>query len=173
MEVEEAMNTFMKKEVEGEQRDNQGSEIDLEPGEILDAPKDGWGRIDQEPVQIIDLGEVGDTSNDDVTMAHDLRGESVDHEPGEMMEVADMDVDEVDQQTGSMDQDQDIPNPDGQVEGEASNRQAGYMKDVPMTMLAKVIVRSPTGQLTDHECYERTFILSFSILSYLITGYLI
>jgi len=46
------------------------------------------------------------------------------------------------------------------------------MKDVPMTMLAKVIVRSPTGSLTDHECYERTFILSFSILSYLITGYL-
>lgn len=155
MEVEEAMNTFMKKEVEGEQRDNQGSEIDLEPGEILDAPEDGWGRIDQEPVQIIDLGEVGDTSNDDVTMAHDLRGESVDHEPGEMMEVADMDVDEVDQQTGSMDQDQDIPNPDGQVEGEASNRQAGNVKDVPMTTLAKVIVRSPTGQLTDHESGAR------------------
>jgi hypothetical protein len=122
LEAEEAMNTFMKMEVEGEQRDNQESEIDLEPGELLDAAEDGWGQIDQD----------------------------VDHEPGEMMEVAEMEVDEVEQQTGSMDQDQDIPNPDRQVEGEASNRQAGQVKDVQMTTLAKVIIRSPTGQLTDH-----------------------
>jgi len=117
----------------------------LEPGESLDVLRMGGGGIDQEPVQYRSWWG-GDTSNDGWNPGPWPERWEFDHELVERWRCR-HGCDEVDSRTGRHGSGSGYTNLMATSEVRQATRPAGYMKDVPMTMLAQWCQKSH-GQLT-------------------------
>ena len=95
---------------------------DLEPGEVMGVSEDGCQPMDQGPLEIIEIGD----GTGVVTVKDHLQvgGESINQEPVKILDIA-----KVNEETCGMDEDGDIQNSDGHLQGEPSTKLACETKD--------------------------------------------